>query len=143
MNPETFYPAFDDDSQDRDRTLKDDLGETINKEDLNYDPDKNSYEYDVKSDDPDYDHPDPYDTTVKNGDDISSTYDEANTYDINGEYDNKRSIETDVDQLGMHIDDGSIVELDPTDAALAHTPEDDRDDLDEEGYPKNDGDYLK
>jgi hypothetical protein len=143
MTPETFYPAFDDDSQDRDRTLKDDLGETTDKEDLKYNPEQNSYEYDVKSDDPDYDHPDPYDTTVKNGDDISSTYDEANTYDINGEYDSKRSIETDVDKLGMHIDDGSIVELDPADEILARTPEDDRDDLDEEGYPKNDGEYLK
>jgi hypothetical protein len=37
----------------------------------------------------------------------------------------------------MHIDDGEITEVDPADAALAHTPEDDRDDLDEEGYPKN------
>jgi len=143
MSAETFYPTFDDENQDRDRTLKDDLGETIDQENLKYDPDKNSFEYDVKSDDPDYDHPDPYDTSVKNGEDISSSYDEANPYDVNGEYDAKRSIETDVDQLGMHIDDGEIVELDPTDAALAHTPEDDRDDLDEEGYPKNDGDYLK
>ena len=38
----------------------------------------------------------------------------------------------------MHIDSGKIVELSPTDEALARTPEDDRDDLDEEGYPKND-----
>jgi len=143
MSAETFYPTFDDDNQDRDRTLKDDLGETIDQENLKYDPEQNSFEYDVKSDDPDYDHPDPYDTAVKNGDDIRSTYDEANPYDVNGEYDAKRSIETDVDQLAMHIDDGEIVELDPTDAALARTPEDDRDDLDEEGYPKNDGDYLK
>jgi len=143
MSAETFYPTFDDDNQDRDRTLKDGLGETIDQENLKYDPEQNSFEYDVKSDDPEYDHPDPYDTTVKNGDDIRSTYDEANPYDVNGEYDAKRSIETDVDQLAMHIDDGEIVELDPTDAALARTPEDDRDDLDEEGYPKNDGDYLK
>jgi hypothetical protein len=32
------------------------------------------------------------------------------------------------------------VELDPIDEILSHTPEDDRDDLDEEGYPKNDAD---
>jgi len=38
----------------------------------------------------------------------------------------------------MHIDNGEITELDPLDEALSHTPEDDRDDLDEEGYPKND-----
>ena len=138
MSAGTFYPTFDDENQDRDRTLKDDLGETIDQENLKYDPEQNSFEYDVKSDDPDYDHPDPYDSTAKNGDDISSTYDEANPYDVEDEYAAKRSIETDVDQLGMHIDDGSIVELDAADAALAHTPEDDRDDLDEEGYPKND-----
>ena len=131
-------PVFDNDGDDRDRTLKDELGETIDKEQLTYNPEKNSYEFDVKSDDPDYDHPDPYDSTAKNGDDISSTYDEANPYDVEDEYAAKRSIETDVDQLGMHIDDGSIVQLDAADAALAHTPEDDRDDLDEEGYPKND-----
>ena len=45
----------------------------------------------------------------------------------------------DVDKLGMHIDNaGSIVNVDPIDEVLGHTPEDDRDDLDEEGYPKND-----
>jgi len=138
MNGDTFDPTFDNEGDDRDKTLKDELGETIDKEQLTYNPEKNSYEFDVKSDDPDYDHPDPYDSTAKNGDDISSTYDEANPYDVEDEYAAKRSIETDVDQLGMHIDDGSIVELDAADAALAHTPEDDRDDLDEEGYPKND-----
>jgi len=144
MNPDTFDPAFDsNEEQDRDFTLKNELGETIDKENLKYNADENSFEYDVKSDDPDYDHPDPYDTTVKNGDDISSTYDEANPYDVNGEYDAKRNIETDVDQLGMHIDDGDIVELDPTDEALSRTPEDDRDDLDEEGYPKNDMDEFR
>jgi hypothetical protein len=131
-------PVFDDDSVDRDRTLKDELGETIDKEQLKYNPDENSYEYDVKSDDPDYDHPDPYKTSAKNGEDMNSTYDEANPYDTADEYIPKESLETDVNQLGMHVSEGDIVELDPTDAALAHTPEDDRDDLDEEGYPKND-----
>jgi hypothetical protein len=47
-------------------------------------------------------------------------------------------LETDVDKLGMHIDDGEITEIDTIDRVLGHTPEDDRDDLDEEGYPKND-----
>jgi hypothetical protein len=130
--------TLDDNTNDRDRTLKDELGETIDKEDLNYNADDDSFEYDVKSDDPDYDHPDPYKTSVKNGEDMNSTYDEANPYDTaDGEYSSKRSIETDVDDLGMHVDDGAIVEVDPADAALAHTPEDDRDDLDEEGYPRN------
>lgn len=131
-------PLPEDDSVDRDRTLKDELGETIDKEQLKYNADTNSYEYDVNSDDPDYDHPDPYNTSAKNGEDINSTYDEANPYDTSDEYIPNESLETDVDKLAMHIDDGKITELDPLDEALSHTPEDDRDDLDEEGYPKND-----
>jgi len=112
--------------------------DTVDSDDLNFNEEEGSFEYDVKGDDPDYDHPDPYDTAVKNGDDFSSTYDEANPYDTKGEYDAERSIETDAGNLGMHIDSGKIVELDPIDEILSHTPEDDRDDLDEEGYPKND-----
>ncbi|HEY8782853.1 MAG TPA: hypothetical protein VIM16_14610 [Mucilaginibacter sp.] len=138
MKKETFYPGFDDENEDRDRTLKDDLGETIDNENLTYNADENSFEYDVKSDDPDYVHPDPYNTSVKNGEDMNSTYDEANPYDTVDEYIPNESLETDVDKLGMHIDDGDITELDPTDRVLGHTAEDDRNDLDEEGYPKND-----
>jgi hypothetical protein len=41
----------------------------------------------------------------------------------------------------MHISDGKIVETNPIDEAISRTPEDDRDDLDEEGYPKNDKKY--
>lgn len=134
-------PVFDDESVDRDRTLKDELGETIDEEQLSYNADDNSFEYDVKSDDPDYDHPDPYNTAAKNGEDFNSTYDEANPYDTAGEYIPNESLETDVDQLGMHISDGKIVETNPIDEALSRTPEDDRDDLDEEGYPKNDRKY--
>ena len=125
-------------NSDRDQTLKNELGETINKEQLSFNEDDNSYEFDVKSDDPDYDHPDPYNTSAKNGEDFNSTYDEANPYAVD-EYIPNESLETDVDKLGMHIDSkGSIVDLDPIDEVLGHTPEDDRDDLDEEGYPKND-----
>jgi len=131
-------PVFDNDADDRDRTLKDELGETIDEEQLKFNAEDNSYELDVKSDDPDYDHPDPYNTSMKNGEDMNSTYDEANIYGADGEYIQNESLEDDVDQLGMHVDDGSIVTLDPLDEALSHTPEDDRDDLDEEGYPKND-----
>jgi hypothetical protein len=125
-------------NSDRDQTLKNELGETINNEQLSFNADDNSYEYDVKSDDPDYDHPDPYNTSAKNGEDFNSTYDEANPYAVD-EYIPNENLETDVDKLGMHIDStGSIVDLDPIDEVLGHTPEDDRDDLDEEGYPKND-----
>jgi hypothetical protein len=138
MIPDNQNDDFVTDPEDRNTLLNDDSIETGLGEELNYDENTNSYEFDVKGDNPDYDHPDPYDTTVNNGEDFNSTYDEANPYDTKGEFDATRSIETDVDSLGMHIDSGKIVELDPRDAALAHTPEDDRDDLDEEGYPIND-----
>ncbi len=138
MSAKTLSSDFDNEADDRDRTLKDELGETIDKQDLNYNADDDSFEYDVKSDDPDYQHPDPYNTSVKNGEDMNSTYDEANPYDAGDEYIPNESLETDVDKLAMHIDDGEIVETDAVDKALSHTPEDDRDDLDEEGYPKND-----
>ena len=130
--------VFDNENDDRDRTLKDDLGETIDAAQLKYNADENSFEYDVKSDDPDYDHPDPYKTSVKNGADMDSTYDEANPFDAVDEYIPNESLEDDVELLGMHVDDGSIVELDPIDEVLSRTPEDNRNDLDEEGYPKND-----
>src|SRR6201996_3962515 len=138
MIDENNDPLPQDDSVDRDRILKDELGETLDEELLKYNADKNSYEYDVKSDNPDYDHPDPYKTSAKNGEDMNSTYDEANPYDTADEYIPNESLEDDVDALGMHVDHGQSVEVDPVDDALAHTPEDDRDDLDEEGYPKND-----
>ncbi|MDB5117860.1 MAG: hypothetical protein JWQ79_3352 [Mucilaginibacter sp.] len=129
---------FDNENDDRDKTLKDELGETIDKDQLNYNADDDSYEYDVKSDDPDYDHPDPYNTSVKNGADMDSTYDEANPYDAVDEYIPNESLETDVDLLGMHVEDDKALEIDPIDDILSRTPEDSRDDLDEEGYPKND-----
>ncbi|MCJ8208764.1 hypothetical protein MUY27_03530 [Mucilaginibacter sp. RS28] len=143
MNEDTFYPEFDDENLDRDKKIKEDLNSEADVEDLKYDPETNSYEIAVESDDPDYDPPQLFDTAAPNGSDFDSSYDEANPYDTLGEYDKNRSLETDVDSLGMHIDNGDITELDPIDEALSHTPEDDRDDLDEEGYPKNDKDYLK
>ena len=139
MAKRTFYPEFDDENSDRDKTLKDDLGEASDVENLNFNDDDESFEYDVESDDPDYDHPDPYHTSAKNGADMDSTYDEANPYDTADEYIPNESLEDDVDQLGMHVDShGKIVDVDPIDDVLSRTPEDDRDDLDEEGYPKND-----
>ena len=106
------------DPEYRDTDLDNNAEDTVDSEDLNFNEAEGSFEYDVKGDDPDYDHPDPYDTTVKNGEDISSTYDEANPYDTKGEYDAERSIETDADSLGMHIDSGKIVELDPLDLLI-------------------------
>jgi hypothetical protein len=138
MAKRAFSPEFDD-QDDRDRTLKDQLGEESDVENLNYNTEDDSFEYDVESEDPDYDHPDPYHTSAKNGSDINSTYDEANPYDTADEYIPNESLEDDVDQLGMHIDNsGKIVDVDPIDDILSRTPEDSRTDLDEEGYPKND-----
>ena len=138
MSNQPLDTEFNDENLDRDKTLKDDLGEESAAQDLKYDPDTDSYEIEVESDDPDYDPPALFDTAAPGGSDANSDYDEANPYDTRGEYDKNRSVETDVDSLGMHIDDGKIAELSPLDEELARTPEDDRDDLDEEGYPKND-----
>jgi hypothetical protein len=138
MVRKTFYPQSDDENQDRDKSLKNSLGEESDATDLHYNADDDSFEYDVESNDPDYDHPDPYNTSVKNGADMDSTYDEANPFDAVDEYIPNESLETDVNQLGMHVDHGQITEVDPIDDILSRTPEDSRTDLDEEGYPKND-----
>ena len=115
-----------------------DLGETQHTKNLSFDKEKNSFEIDVRSDDKDYDHPLPYDTTAANGGDDNSDYDEANPY-IGDEYAKKdEQADNELGELGMHIDDGDIVELNPEDEYLAQTPEDERTDLDEEGYPIND-----
>ncbi len=136
----TNNTGLNDDSQNRDKKLKDDLGDRVDQENLLFNADKNSYEIDVKSDDPDYDHDYPYNTAAPNGEDFNSTYDEANPEAVD-EYIPNETLESDVDSLdnlGMHVDSGQSIELDPIDEVLARTPEDDRDDLDEEGYPKND-----
>ncbi|EOR96508.1 hypothetical protein ADIARSV_0292 [Arcticibacter svalbardensis MN12-7] len=142
-NENTPYPELNDDNSNRDKKIKDELGSTVDKEDLKYDEEEGSYEIDVESDDPDYVHPDPYFTAVKNGSDSDSDFDEANPT-ANDEYDRANDDEPDeIDEYGMHVDSGKIVELDKLDEELAETPEDGRGDLDEEGYPKNDVDPGK
>ncbi|HEY0055900.1 MAG TPA: hypothetical protein VGB63_11125 [Pedobacter sp.] len=144
-----FYPGFTDDNLDRDKEQKEQLGADAT-QDLTYDPEKDSFEIDVQSEDEDYDHPDPYTTSVKSGSDFDSDFDEANLT-ANDEYHraNEDAVEVpEAGEFGMHIDSGKIVQLDPLDEELAMTEEDKRDDLDEEGYPKNDLDpgdneYLK
>src|ERR1700743_2091600 len=103
MASKKSYSEFDNENSDRDRVLKDSLGETTDKDNLNFNEDEDSFEYDVESDDPDYDHPDPYNTAVKNGADMDSTYDEANPYSVD-EYIPNEDLETDVDKLGMHVE---------------------------------------
>lgn len=136
-NKDKFFPELENQNNDRDRKIKDELGAEVGSGDLTYNEDNNSYEWDVKSEDPEYIHPDPYDTSVPNGGDFDSDYDEANPTAVN-EYDKDASLETDLIDLGMHISNGDIVEVNDIDEELSHTPEDEREDLDEEGYPKND-----
>ncbi|WP_113652213.1 hypothetical protein [Pedobacter namyangjuensis] len=116
-----------------------DLGETKDFNDLSFDKDKQSYEFDVKGDDKDYDHPMPYETVPTGAIDDDSTYDEANPY-VGDEYaSNEDKAKDKLEELGMHVDTtGESVLLSAEDEILARTEEDDRDDLDEEGYPKND-----
>lgn len=128
-----------DENLDRDKKLKE-MGDKTDQNDLAFNTDKNSYELDVKSDNHDYQHDYPYNTAAPNGEDFNSTYDEANP-EVADEYIPGETLENDtnsLDNLGMHVDEGQDIELDPIDEILARTPEDDRDDLDEEGYPKND-----
>jgi hypothetical protein len=123
------------DRTDRDEALKEDLHMEINVDDLAFDENKNSYEMDVIADDPDYIHHSPYDTTVENGSDARSDFDEANPTAVN-EYNKNASLESDLDDLAMHVQtEEDIIE---DEESFSETPEDNRDDLDREGYPKND-----
>lgn len=107
----------------------------INIDDLSFDQEKNSYEMDVIGDDPEYVHHDPYDTAVENGRDALSDFDEANPTAVN-EYDKNASLETDLNVLAMHVEyEEDVIN---EEESFSETPEDNRDDLDLEGYPKND-----
>ena len=141
MSKRSKFPELNqpNESQDRDKTLKEDLGAETDIHNLAYNKEEGSFEFDVKPEDGEYNHPDPYDTAVKNGGDADSDYDEANPTAVD-EYEQNGDPEDELSDLGMHIDNGKIVELSPIDEELSKTPEDDRDDLDEEGYPKNDMD---
>lgn len=103
---------------------------------LAYDPDKQSFSLDVEDSDPDYDHPSDYETVAEGATDDDSTYDNSNPY-VGDEYaDLDELIEDDLEEGGMRIVEGEV-KLKPIDKKLAETPEDLRDDLDEEGYPIN------
>jgi len=103
---------------------------------LKFNEEQNSYELDVEAIDEEYQHLDPYDTTADNGEDINSDYDEANPYVGGAEYDKHASLENDVPDLGMHITSEESFKLSEKDKDLGRTSEDNRDDLDLEGYPK-------
>jgi len=137
----SFNPGFSNENLDTESEIMKDLGAVVNNDDLSYNEEDDSFELDVESTDEDYDHPDPYKTSVKKGSDFDSDFDEANLT-VGDEYlrpnDSPEVPNPVVGEVGMYIDSGKIVELDPIDEELAHTPEDDRDDLDDEGYPRND-----
>lgn len=105
---------------------------------LSYNEDENSYELDRDSEDPDYDHPLPYETTAQDGSDDNSSYDEANPY-VGDEYEARaRGEENVLDDPSIRIDHSdNILKVSKADELLSRTEEDKRDDLDEEGYPKN------
>lgn len=130
MDPAKNKPATD-------KIHPSDLGETKDFDNLTFNKEKNTFEVDVKGEDPAYDHPFPYETPSANGADSNSDYDEANPY-IGDEYAKKEDqLTEELVDLGMHVDKGESVTLSPEDELLARTPEDERDDLDEEGYPLN------
>lgn len=141
MSKQSRFPELNkqNEAQDRDKTLKEDLNAETNIHNLAFNEDENSFEFDVDPQDGEYNHPDPYNTAVKNGGDFDSDYDEANPTAVD-EYENDGDEEDELEDMGLHIDSGKIVEVSPIDEELSKTPEDDRDDLDEEGYPKNDMD---
>ncbi len=115
-----------------------DLGETKDFNELSFDKENNSFEFDVKDKDSEYDHPLPYDTSAPNGEDAISTYDESNPYS-GDEYDDSAKADKHLADNGMRLDaNGDSLKTKAEDKLLAQTPEDFRDDLDEEGYPKND-----
>lgn len=105
---------------------------------LAYNSDLNSYEMDVDDTDPDYDHPANYETLSEGAIDDDSTYDESNPF-VGDEYAERDELKEDnLEQANMRIETFQHERLSPLDKKLAENEEDLRDDLDEEGYPKND-----
>jgi hypothetical protein len=102
---------------------------------LKYNEKENSFELDVESEDEDYQHENPYDTAADGGEDMNSDYDQANPY-LGNEYDKNLSLENEVEKLAMHLTTDDSLKINELDEELSQTPEDGRDDLDEEGYPK-------
>ena len=138
-NSEENITNPEDNADDLEQENKFNVGKEEAAQDLKYNAEEDSFELDVQGDnEDDYTHENPYNTAAEDGDDMDSDWDEANL-EVGDEYEELNE-EEEVEKLGMHIDRGQIVELDPLDEKLAETPEDNRTDLDEEGYPKRDPD---
>lgn len=111
-------------------------------EDLRFNPEKGSFEFDTETPDPPdatYQHPDPYDTAVAGALDHLSTYDEANKFTPNEYQDESESIADHLETIDESEARDRFIDLSDEDEKLAETPEDARDDLDEEGYPQKNG----
>lgn len=105
---------------------------------LAFNEELDSYEMDVDDEDPDYDHPANYDTISEGAIDDDSTYDDSNPF-VGDEYANRDELkEEDLNNANMRIENIQHERLSPLDKKLAENEEDLRNDLDEEGYPKND-----
>ena len=61
----SFNPGFSNENLDTESEIMKDLGAVVNNDDLSYNEEDDSFELDVESTDEDYDHPDPYKTSVK------------------------------------------------------------------------------
>ena len=107
---------FPDENLDRDKKPKEELNAETEIDNLAFNKEANSYEYDVDVEDGDYDHPDPYKTVAENGADFNSDYDEANKEALDQYKDDPNSI---VDEYEMRIDSGKITEVSPEDEELA------------------------
>jgi len=104
-------------------------------EDLKFNENENSFELDVETEDDEYQHPDPYDTAAPNGEDDNSTYDEENPYTPNEYRDKESELKGELEELDGTVENDNLI-LNERDERLAETPEDERGDLDEEGYPR-------
>lgn len=106
---------------------------------LHYNQEKDSYNLDVDSETEDYVHPSGYSSSAEGGEDMNSDWDEANLY-IGDEYDNQSdAIANEMDEANLYIRGKKSIKTSRLDKKISQTNEDKRDDLDEEGYPRNNG----
>lgn len=126
--------AFNDPDDDflNDENVSDD-GE--NTDDLSYDEEKESYILDVDDDDPVWDHPADYNSISPGAKDDSSAYDVSNPL-VGDEYAAADELrKDDFSDLGIRTVSEDSLKTSKRDEDLARNEEDERDDLDEEGYP--------
>ncbi|MBE8721326.1 hypothetical protein C4F40_11380 [Sphingobacterium sp. Ka21] len=105
-------------------------------DDLSFDEEKGSYKLDVDDDDPDWDHPADYATISEGAEEDSSEYDNSNPL-VGNEYAELDELkEQNLSRSNMHVTSEENLKVSKRDDELSQTEEDYRDDLDEEGYPK-------